>query len=77
MPRTRVELGAMNRSKLSDWIEQAEARAYCELATAEPGTLKLLPASDAVRRAAPTRVAGFICRLRRQLHALDRARAAA
>jgi hypothetical protein len=67
----------MDRSKLIDWIEQAEARAYYELATAEPGRVKLLPGSAAVRCASPTRVAGFICRLRRQLHALDRARAAA
>lgn len=68
----------MNQTKLTKWIEQAEERAVCELAKAEPDLVKLsVTLSDAHRTATKMRVTGFISGWRHRLGAVDRMRSAA
>ena len=68
----------MNQTKLTNWIEQAEERAVCQLAKAEPGLVRLsVTPSDANRTSTRMRVTGFISRWGYRAGALDHMRSAA
>jgi hypothetical protein len=54
----------MNQAKIASWIEQAEARSVCELATAEPNLFKMASTPPLRSSAARTERAGFFARLR-------------
>jgi hypothetical protein len=54
----------MNQKKIASWIEQAEARSICELATAEPNLFKMASTPPLRSPAGRTERAGFLDRLR-------------
>ena len=68
----------MNQAKLTKWIEQAEERAICELAKAEPGLVKVwLNPSEMHRSAERLHVAEFVSRVAHRFGAVERLRRAA
>lgn len=66
----------MNQAKLTKWIEQAEERAVCELARAEPGLVKL-SMSSTDRAAARLHVTELMRRLAHPFGVSDHLRRAA
>ena len=73
-----MEWGAMSQTNLTKWIEQAEERAVCELAKAEPGLVKLwLNPTAAHRSAARLHVSQFMSRFTHRFGAVERIRGAA
>ena len=54
----------MNQKKIASWIEQAEARSICELATAEPNLFKMASTPPLRSPAGRPERAGFLDRLR-------------
>jgi hypothetical protein len=66
----------MNQAKLTKWIEQAEERAVCELARAEPGLVKL-SLSPTDRAAARLHVTELMRRLAHPFGVADHMRRAA